>query len=97
MESEGQFFNGYDPKQDTQMFNVFSTAVLRMGHTLIRDVFKLFSFSESRRNRPRLIFRGFIPTRQFFDAGLLFLGGKVNFISEILLGLVLEFAQLPDG
>ncbi|XP_078362044.1 peroxidasin homolog [Oculina patagonica] len=97
LEPAGQFFEGYDPAVNPEMFNSFSTAALRMGHTLIRNFFRLFSFQERRGGRPRFIFNGFILTREFFNAGLLFLGRKVNFISNILLGLVLEDAQLPDA
>ena len=39
--ANGTFFDGYDPFIKASMFNVFSTAALRIGHTLIRETFTL--------------------------------------------------------
>lgn len=41
LEGNGTFFTGYNPHASPEMTNVFSTAALRMGHTLIRDTFQL--------------------------------------------------------
>ena len=51
---------GYDPAVNPEMNNGFSTAALRMGHTLIRNTFPLRPFRAF--NRPR-----FIQVRDMFN------------------------------
>ena len=41
LEPDGTFFTGYDPTVNPEMRNPFSTAALRMGHSLIRNTFAL--------------------------------------------------------
>ena len=61
------FFTGYDPTVKAALFNSFSTAALRMGHTLIRDQMELLIRGLDDQNQPEPI-----PTREFFDPSFLY-------------------------
>lgn len=41
LEAPGTHFGGYDPTTKDAVFNEFSTAGFRIGHTLIREAFSL--------------------------------------------------------
>ena len=86
MEAAGTFFDGYDPFIKASMFNVFSTAGLRIGHTLIRET---FTIADGVRGVDRL--NESVVT--FFDPAVLYeLGLGVNPYTGIYLGLALERA-----
>lgn len=86
LEPPGQFFDGYDTSIKPQMFNEFSTAGLRMGHTLIRET---FTVADGPTGNDRL---SESPVT-FFDPQLLFdLNLGVNPYGGVFLGLVLERA-----
>lgn len=94
LEQDGQFYSQYDPTVNPEMINAFSTAALRMGHTLIADVFTL---------RDSLLrTRGFgvgqpsvIPTKDFYDPAPFFLRGN-NAFGGVAIGLVFQLAQQVD-
>ncbi|XP_027042014.1 peroxidasin-like [Pocillopora damicornis] len=94
LEPPGKFFMGYNASINAGILNHFGTAVLRVGHTLIRSSFGLITNSRVRRSS-KLIYRGRTAV-DFFNPAPLLLGLKVNLIGEILYGLVNELAQLPD-
>ena len=48
------FFRGYDRGVSPAIINSFSTAALRMGHSLVRDDFRLAVRGVARRRQPRL-------------------------------------------
>ena len=96
LEPKGQYFKGYDPKTaDGRIINSFATAVLRIGHTLVRDFFDLRTFSKTTRSS-RILRAGRIPVKEFFNPALLLRGLKYNFIGAILLGLSQVDSQLLD-
>lgn len=86
MEPDGQFYNGYDPAARSEMFNGFSTAALRMGHTLIREDFALNNGTRPMRNLPRIGVDFFRPEALFHEAGI----GGFNPYGAIFRGLVLD-------
>ena len=66
LEPAGTFFTRYDPHVFPDIFNSFSTAALRMGHTLIRGAFRLDVRSRRAGNYPRLEVKDFFnPTPLF--------------------------------
>lgn len=86
LEAPGTLFGGYDPFTKASMFNVFSTAALRIGHTLIRETFTL---ADGVRGGNRL--NESVVT--FFDPAVLYeLELGVNPYTGIYLGLALERA-----
>ena len=86
MEAPGTFFDGYDPFIKASMFNVFSTAALRIGHTLIREN---FTIADGVRPVDRLS----QSVVTFFDPAVLYeLELGVNPYTGIYLGLALERA-----
>ena len=86
LEPPGQFFDGYDPSLTAQMFNEFSTAGLRMGHTLIRET---FTVADGPTGNDRLS----EDPVDFFNPALLYnLNLGVNPYGGVFLGLVLERA-----
>ena len=85
---------GYNASINAGILNHFGTAVLRVGHTLIRSSFGLITNSRVR-SSSKLIYRGRTAV-DFFNPAPLLLGLKVNLIGEILYGLVNELAQLSD-
>ena len=86
MEAPGTFFGGYDPFVKAVMFNEFSTAGLRIGHTLIRETFTL---SDGVRGVDRLN----ESTVTFFNPEVLYdLNLGVNPYTGLYLGLALERA-----
>lgn len=91
MEAPGTRFGGYDPFIKASMFNVFSTAALRIGHTLIRETFTLA-------NGVRGVNRLNESVVTFFDPAVLYeLELGVNPYTGIYLGLALERALEFDG
>ena len=86
MEAPGTFFGGYDPFVKAVMFNEFSTAGLRIGHTLIRESFTLADgVSEVNRLGESMV--------TFFNPEVLYdLNLGVNPYTGIYLGLALEKA-----
>ena len=54
LEPRGKFFKGYDPDVSPAIINSFSTAALRMGHSLVRGDFRLPVFGVPRRRQPEL-------------------------------------------
>lgn len=91
---KGEFFDGYDPSVDPTIHNSFGAAVLRVGHTLIRSKFLLVTNSRVKRSKRRFAL-GKLDV-DFFNPQKLYLGLKINFVDEILHGLVVELAQLID-
>lgn len=91
---KGECFDGYDPNVDTTIHNSFATAALRMGHTLIRSTFLLVTNSRFRRSKLRFALDK--VELDFFNPQRLYLGFKINFVDEMLHGLVVELAQLID-
>ncbi|CAH3188433.1 unnamed protein product, partial [Porites lobata] len=92
LEPKGKFFKGYNVSVDAQCTNAFSTAALRMGHSLIRDTFFLLdtNFGIAGFDKPnRLETRDFFNPDRFYQAGDNAYGG-------ILLGLIRFFAQNVD-
>lgn len=80
-----------------RLFNVFSTAALRFGHTLIRDQFELLARGVAFQNQPEPV-----PTRDFFNPALFYeeieAGGSLRSpYGLILRGLVGRRAQQVDG
>lgn len=67
LEARGQFFTGYDPHVSPAMFNVFSTAALRMGHTLIRGEFQLDVRGSNNANDPELNSGDFFNPAPLFE------------------------------
>ncbi|XP_078362045.1 peroxidasin homolog [Oculina patagonica] len=90
LEPDGQFFEGYDPAARPEMFNVFSTAALRMGHTLIRDDFAIDNGTRPVRDLPRVALDFFKPEFLFDDSF------NINPYGGIFLGLVLDRALQFD-
>ena len=91
------FFEEYDPTVLLRLFNVFSTAALRFGHTLIRDQFELLARGVAFQNQPEPVL-----TRDFFNPALFYeeiaAGGRLNSpYGLILRGLVGRLAQQIDG
>ena len=91
LEGDGQFFEGYDPRENAEMINSFSTAALRMGHSLVRNEFIL---------RDALLrSRGFpepeIPVKDFYDPAPFFREGN-NAVGGIVNGLLLARARQVD-
>ena len=86
------FFTGYDPGVTAAMINSFSTAALRMGHTLIRNDFVLLN---SRFQRMGFGDPSEIPTRTFFDPSRFFVPGG-NVFGGILIGLFRTRSQQVD-
>lgn len=91
---KGEFFEGYDPSVNPTIFNSFGAAVLRVGHTLIRSKFALITNSRVKRSKKRFLLAK--VDLDFFNPVTLYLGLKIDFIDEILHGLVVEQAQLLD-
>ena len=91
LEPPGQFFEGYNPSKNPEMINSFSTAALRMGHTLIRNTFVLLNS----RFRAQGFSQQFIPVRDFYNPAVFFREGN-NPYGGILLGLVGRLAQQVD-
>ena len=86
MAAPGTFFDGYDPFIKASMFNVFSTAAFRIGHTLIRETFTL---ADGVRGVDRL--NESVVT--FFDPAVLYeLDLGMNPYTGIYLGLAMERA-----
>ena len=86
MAAPGTFFDGYDPFIKASMFNVFSTAALRIGHTLIRETFTIA-------DGVRAVNRLNESVVTFFDPAVLYeLELGVNPYTGIYLGLALERA-----
>ncbi|XP_020619604.1 chorion peroxidase-like, partial [Orbicella faveolata] len=86
LEAPGTFFDGYDPFVKCVMFNEFSTAGLRIGHTLIRETFTL---ADGVRRVDRLN----ESAVDFFDPAVLYeLNLGVNPYTGLYLGLALERA-----
>ena len=67
LEPRGQFFTGYSPLVSPAIFNVFSTAALRMGHTLIRGEFQLDVRGSNNANDPELNVRDFFNPAPLFE------------------------------
>lgn len=67
LEPRGEFFTGYDPHVSPAMFNVFSTAALRMGHTLIRGEFQLDVRGSNNANDPELDSGDFFNPAPLFE------------------------------
>ena len=93
MEPKGKFYTQYDPTASSQMLNSFSTAALRMGHTLVRNRFDLRDQNFRRGGFGRTGFA--IPTADFYIPAPFFEEGN-NPFGGILLGLVLFRAQQID-
>jgi len=93
LERKGSFFTQYDPTINAQMFNSFSTAAFRMGHTLIRDTFALLSPSF---NRTAFDSPNELDTRDFFNPDRFYQPGD-NAYGGILLGLLRNFARNFDA
>ena len=91
MEPPGQFFEGYDPSKNPEMVNSFSTAALRMGHTLIRNTFLLLD----RQFRAQGFSQLFIPVKDFYNPAVFFREGN-NPYGGILIGLVGILARQVD-
>ena len=92
LEPKGKFFKGYNVSVDAQCTNAFSTAALRMGHSLIRDTFVLLgtNFARSQFDEPNeLQVKDFFNPDRFYQAGDNAYGG-------ILLGLFRVFARNVD-
>lgn len=87
LEQPGQFFTGYDSKEDATTFNSLASAAFRMGHSLIRETFGQFS-----KNFIRL---GEINVTRFFDPSALY-KLENNGFDGINLGLIREQAQQFD-
>ena len=86
MEAPGTFFTGYDPFVKAVMFNEFSTAGLRIGHTLIREAFTVA-------DGVRFVNRLNESEVDFFDPAVLYeLNLGVNPYTGLYLGLALERA-----
>ena len=86
MEAPGTFFDGYDPFAQAVMFNEFSTAGLRIGHTLIREAFTVA-------DGVRFVNRLNESEVDFFDPAVLYeLNLGVNPYTGLYLGLALERA-----
>ncbi|XP_022781214.1 peroxidasin homolog [Stylophora pistillata] len=94
LEPPGKFFTGYNASINAGILNHFGTAVLRVGHTLIRSRFKLVTNSSVKRSSKRF-YLGSVGV-DFFNPASVLLGYKINFFGELLFGLVNELAQLPD-
>ena len=94
LEPPGKFFTGYNASINAGILNHFGTAVLRVGHTLIRSRFKLVTNSRVKRSSKRF-YLGSVGV-DFFNPASVLLGYKINFFGELLFGLVNELAQLPD-
>ena len=82
--------------------NVFSTAALRMGHSLIRPTFTLRTgdgFFRRFAGRDRTI-RPFIeqiePRVDFFNPVRFFNKNELSFFSRVLIGLTAVQARAPD-
>ena len=86
LEPDGQFFEGYDPSARPAMINSFSTAALRMGHTLIREDFTLDNGIRPVRNLSTVAVDFFKPEVLFNES----IG--VNPYGAIFRGLVLDRA-----
>ena len=91
LEPPGQFFEGYDPAKNPEMINSFSTAALRMGHTLIRNEFDLLD----RQFRAQGFSQPNIPVKDFYNPAVFFREGN-NPYGGILIGLVGFPAQQVD-
>ncbi|XP_073996346.1 uncharacterized protein [Rhodnius prolixus] len=76
--SEG-YFKGYDPTCDVTVFNEFSAAAFRFGHSLLRPNFRRASPDFSIREPPVRL------RDHFFNPEILYKPGLIN---EILLGLI---------
>ena len=72
LEPLGQFFEGYDPAKNPEILNSFSTAALRMGHTLIRNAFPRLDsqFRWAGYGKPNAT-----PVRDFYNQAPFFQGG----------------------
>jgi len=92
LEPLGKFFEGYDSAKNPEMLNSFSTAALRMGHTLIRNTFPRLNSRFRAQGFGRL---NAIPVRDFYNPAPFFQEGN-NPYGGILLGLVGRLAQQFD-
>ena len=77
---------------DAQCTNAFSTAALRMGHSLIRNTFVLLdtNFRRAGFDKPNIL-----KTRDFFSPDRFYQAGD-NAYGGILLGLITFSAQNVD-
>ena len=87
LEAPGTFFDGYDPFVKATMFNEFSTAAFRIGHTLIRENFTVADGVRPNRDRLSQSVVTFFNPEVLYDLNL-----GVNPYTGLYLGLALERA-----